>query len=298
MRVIPFLLLAATVASAQDTPGLEIPLKSPTAKRTRAEAKETAQRGRDVHEAIRRREKVEPEAIRQAIVDLETAIGLYEKTLRAEWDLETNAAQADCVRSWVALRKLAPPVELPTDPKEKARFLKKQKSQRKENLRDARRFVTRLVASRKYRGMFSRCPSCDGRGEKRTAFGDKSVCKTCRGAKSVANRKELLKAHWFAYTPLYRANGRHRAKMDYVLRSGVRGEKRIAPFILSYRVDGKIEEHGWWFRVNTIEKVAEEGRQKKGMERNSSYTVVKIGKVWWLHSGRDDRDLPIEEPEG
>ena len=85
--------------------------------------------------------------------------------------------------------------------------------------------------------------------------------------------------------------------MNQVLRTGVRAEKRIGPFIHSSSIDGKVEDHGWWFRIRTLEKVIEEGDQKKPVERNETYVVMNVGRNWWVHSGRVDRDLLVL-PEG
>ena len=285
------LLLVPLALAGDDDGGLDQPLSSPLAKRKRAEADELGGKGRALHEEIRKGVKPAPEDLRKAIEALEEALAIYERAQAMEWSLAANADEMECLRSWVALREHLPPAEAPADPEEKARAEAKEVKAQKERARDARRFLTETLRSRRHRKVFDRCDRCDGRGELRSAFGDKSVCSTCRGEKLITNRKNLLEGYWLAHSPFYRADARERARLNYVLRSGVRGEKRIAPFIEAATISGKVEDHGWWFRFETKQKVIEEGGQGKATERDENYIVMNVGRCWWIHGGRVDREL-------
>jgi len=297
MRDVALALLLCSLALAQDS-GVEVPLKSPLAQRKRDEAAEAGKRGRDVHEEVRKGTKVEPEALRKAIADLEEAIDLYERAQQMEWSSEANRNEAECVRSWAALRALTPPEEPPADPDARSDWEKKRERAQKEKQRDARRFVTDVLRLRRPQKIFDRCDRCDGRGELRSAFGDASVCPTCRGQKRMADRKKVLEAYWLAYTPFYRQESRERTRVDSVLRQGVQAEKRLAPFIASSSVSSKVEDHGWWFKVSATEKIIEEEGQRKPEEREQVYVAMNVGRTWWLYSGRVDKDLLGESELG
>ena len=297
MRGLLAVLLLGSFAIAGDAQGLDAPAKSPLAKRKRAEAAASWHKGRVVHEAVRKGDKPAADVVHQALRDLENAVNLYEAAQIMEWSAVANREEAECVRNWAGLRAIAPALEPPIDATEKQRWEAKQRSAAKERYRDARRFVTKLLQGRRHRKVFQRCSGCDGRGERRSAFGDKSTCKTCRGSKSTTHRKNLLKAFWMAHTPFFRADARNIARVNQVLRDGVSGEKRLGPYVHSSSIDGKIEDHGWWYRVRTKEKVIAEGEQGKPTERSETYIVMNVGRAWWLHSGRLDRDLLVV-PEG
>ncbi|MHC4407856.1 MAG: hypothetical protein ACYS0E_14265 [Planctomycetota bacterium] len=297
MRRLLAVLLLGSFAIAGDVQGLDAPAKSPLAKRKRAAAAASWHKGRVVHEAVRKGEKPSGDVIRQALLDLENAVNLYEAAQIMEWSAVANREEAECVRNWAGLRAIAPAPEPPTDPTEKKRWESKRRGAAKERARDARRFVTKLLQARRHRKVFQRCSRCDGRGELRSAFGDKSTCKTCGGFKNTTNRKNLLKGFWMAHTPFFRADARNIARVNQVLRNGVRGEKRLGPYVHSSSIDGKIEDHGWWYRVRTKEKVIAEGEQSKPTERAETYIVMNVGRAWWVHSGRLDRDLLVI-PEG
>ena len=294
---LPAVALFATLAGAAGSAGLEVPAKSPLAKRTRGQAVELATKSRQVHERVRKGEKPTPDQLRQAVADLEQAVNLFEKAQKMEWNLDANRAEMEALRAWSDLRKITPAAEPPTDPKEKARFESKQRSAAKERLRDARRFVSKLLQGRKHAKVFGRCGRCDGRGELRSAFGDKSVCNVCRGTKHMTDRKSLLRAYWFAHSPFFRGDARNRSMLNYVLRTGISAEERLAnavsPYILSSNVSGKIEDHEWWFRVTAKEKVVNKGSEKKGIEQTSTYIVMNVGHAWWVYAGRIDRELLV-----
>lgn len=297
MRGLLAVLLLGSFVIAGDVRGLDAPAKSPLAKRKRDQAAALWHKARAVFEQTKKDEKPTAEVMHQALRDLENAVNLYEAAQVMEWSAAANRDEAECVRNWAGLRAIAPAPEPPADPTEKKRWEAKQRSAAKERARDARRFVTKLLQARRHRKVFRRCDSCDGRGERRSAFGDKSICKACGGAKNMTHRKNLLKAFWMAHSPFFRADARNIARVNQVLRNGIRGEKRLGPYVHSSSINGKIEDHGWWYRVRTKEKVIEEGEQGKPTEREETYVVMNVGRAWWVHAGRLDRDLLVI-PEG
>jgi len=292
MRALPALLLVAALAGAQDDNRLDAPLESPLAKRKRDEAAGEAAKGLAVHEAVRQGNKPSPEALREAIAALEEAVDLYERAQEMEWSMQANVDELRCVKSWLALRGLLPEEKEPADEKAK----KEREKESRENVRDARRFLTKVLRLRRYRKVFERCSRCDGRGELTSAFGDRSTCPSCRGAKQQTDRKTLLRGYWFAHSPFFRADARERSTIDYVLRSGVRGAKRLTPYIATVSVED-VEDHGWWFRIKTEEKVIEDVEKGERVEREHAYVVVKVGRTFWIHGGSPDRDL-LRVPEG
>ena len=302
VRIILALVVVAATAAAVETPGLEQPLKSPVAKRLRAKAAKLHDQAQAVHAKTRQPPGSEtypsPDELSGALATAEGAIWNYEQAQRKECDTSTNAKEASCLRIWIDLRKLVPPPEPPKDPEALKKWTKAKKRARAERMRDARRLFGKYESARRYTKLFSVCRRCDGRGDLRTAFGDKSVCPSCRGAKLHVDRKTLLASYWFCFSPFYRADSRHRARLNQVLVSGVRAQDRIAPFVLSYRIKGKAEDHGWWVRATVLEKLHDDPKSKKGTEKPVDYVMMKVGKAWWIHRGRaDEQLLKIPEPE-
>jgi len=305
------LFVAANVAGAVDAPGLDAPLKSPTAKRLRGKAQGKWEEANAVFARQRTgKEEEQPstEELRKAVALVVEAIGGFEAAQMQEWDTTTNALQAQAVRAWAEMQAMLPPVEPPKDPEALAKWKKAQLRAVSERKRDARRRLGKILGGRRHAKLFSRCGRCDGRGEFVDRFGgqpgqkpQKRTCKTCQGNKLVSNRKRILLSHWFCYSPLYRSDGRNRADMSYVLRLGVRGENRLAPFIMSTRIASKVEDHGWWVSLQVVEKVHEDPHSRKGVEQTTDYVMMKIGKLWWVYSDRFDGrkllKLPTEDAE-
>jgi len=301
------LFVAATVAGAADAPGLDAPLKSPTAKRLRKKAQvkwEDANAVFTRQHSAKEEDRPNTEELRQAVALVAKAIGGFEAAQMQDWDTATNALQAQAVRAWAEMQALLPPVEPPKDPEALAKWTKAQARAVSERKRDARRRLGKILAGRRHRQLFSRCSRCDGRGEFVDRFGgqpgqkpQKRTCKTCRGDKLVSNRKRILLSHWFCYSPLFRADARNRSDMSYVLRLGVRGENRLAPFIMSTRIGSKVEDHGWWVRMQVLEKVHEDPHSRKGMEQTTDYVMMKIGKLWWIYSERFDGTKLLKLPK-
>lgn len=302
------LVLAAGLAGAADAPALDAPLKNPTAKRIREKAKKLWESGQAVHtrtkSADEKAPRPTPDELRKARDDIVEAIELFESAQLKEWDLATNTLQAQAVRLWAELNGLIPEAVPPTDPE----VLEKWKaSQAKDVVRrklDARRMLGKLLSARRYSKQFQRCSRCDGRGEFKDRFGGQPgakaatrTCGTCDGHKLTANRKRILAAHWFCYSPNYRADGRNRSDMSYVLRLGVRGTNKIAPYIMSTRIGSDVEDHGWWLALRVKEKVQEEPTDRKGAERETEYVLMRIGKIWWLHSERFDTRTLLRLPD-
>lgn len=297
MRLLALLLIAVPLFAAESA-NLKRPLKSPVARRLRVEAKSIFDKANAIREAMRKKPAPTDEQVRQAFRDAAKAIETYEKAQRVEWDPSTNQTEQDCVRLWVMLRKQVKPEPAPEDPEEKLKWEKKREKRLRSSARDARRFLTTVMNNRRHSKLFKRCPRCDGRGKVRSSFGDSRNCGTCSGHGHTASRRGILDAHWYPFSPFYRSVGQRRTNIDFVLTSGVAGESKVSPFTKSVVVKGKVEDHGWWYRVRTKEKVFESGNSKKSTEREGNYVVVHVGRVWWLvQSQADHRDLsiPVED---
>ena len=313
------LLLAAGMAFAADAPGLDAPLKNPTAKRLREKAGATWERASAVYSRSKEKGDADDKSpppttaeLRTALDDLVEAIELFEKAQIMEWDLSTNGIQMQAVRAWADLNATLPEVDPPTDPEELAKWNSEKEKAASRRKRDARRQLGKLLSNRRHSKLFQRCTRCDGRGEIKDRFGGqpgqkatKRTCKTCDGNKLIAHRKRIMAAHWFCFSPMHRADGRNRSDMNYVLRLGVRGENKLAPYTMSTRIAPKLEDHGWWLRVSVEEKVHEEPGDRKGTERVTEYVLMNIGNIWWVHSARFDsrgllqvpeREKPAEQP--
>ena len=299
LRTLLALAIVAATASAVDTPGLEVPLKSPVAKRLRAKATVLYQKAKaqaaSLQERLRQPPDSEdypvPDELRDAFRNAQDAIDLFEKAQRKEWDTATAMAEVDCLRTWIDLRKVMPAEEAPKDPEALAKWTKAKARALKERKRDARRVFSKYEQGRRHAKLFAQCRRCDGRGELRSSFGEKSTCPSCRGNKVHAERRTILGSYWLCFSPFYRADGRNRSRVNQVLRTGVRSESRLAPFVQSYRIKGAAEDHGWWLRATVIEKVHEDPHTKKGTEQTVDYVIMKVGKSWWIHRGRVDTQL-------
>jgi len=307
-RTVLVLMVAALVVVAADSPGLDAPLKNPTAKRIRRKAQGKWEAANAVFTRAKNHDESEPQPtvdeLRKALALAVESIELFESAQIQEWDTATNAVQAQVVRAWAEMKDRVPAAEPPTDPEALAKWNKNKEKALARRKRDARRLLGKVLAARRHSKLFQRCPRCDGRGEFTDRFGGqrgqkpvKRTCSTCAGQKLTANRKRILLAHWFCYSPNYRSDGRNRSNMSYVLRLGVRGENKLAPYILSSRIGGKIEDHGWWMRATVIEKVADDPHSRKGVEQTTDYVLMKIGKLWWIHSERFDGRSLLQLPE-
>lgn len=311
-RTVTALLLAVGLAAAADAPGLDAPLKNPTARRLRTKANTLWESANAVYTRAKATDEKIPvpstEELRKAQADIVEAIELFEKAQVHEWDLSTNALQAQAVRAWADLNANLPPVEPPKDPEKLAKWNAAREKQASRRKRDARRQLGKLLSNRRHSKLFQRCPRCDGRGEIKDRFGGQPgqksttrTCRTCDGNKLIAHRKRIVNAYWLCYSPNFRSDGRNRSDMNYVLRLGVRGENKLAPYTISTRIAPKFEDHGWWLKVTVEEKIHDEPSDRKGTERVSEYVLMHIGKIWWLHSARFDSggllQLPEPEPE-
>ena len=119
------LFVAATVAGAVDAPGLDAPLKSPTAKRLRKKAQAKWEDANAVfarQHSAKEEDRPNTEELRKAVALVAEAIGGFEAAQKQEWDTATNALQAQAVRAWAEMQALLPPVEPPKDPEKLAKW--------------------------------------------------------------------------------------------------------------------------------------------------------------------------------
>jgi hypothetical protein len=84
--------------------------------------------------------------------------------------------------------------------------------------------------------------------------------------------------------------------MNSVLRLGPRGTAVLVPYIMSTRIGVAVEDHPWWVRMPVTEKVHDDPHSAKGVERETEYVMMKIGKVWWIHSQQFDSKTLLSLP--
>ena len=163
-------------------------------------------------------------------------------------------------------------------------------------LRDARRRLLDYAKVRKYNKQFQRCDRCNGRKKVMSAVGGATPCKKCGQSGFLLHKKHLIQAHWLVRSPLYRADGRARSQMQNRLRQAVYRPAQAGPFLKQFQVAGSKERGPHWVRFKTKEAVVTGPKVKRAAKRESSYTLFRVGKIWYLYTPRTDQEL-IEVPE-
>jgi len=272
------------------------------ARKYREQAEPLWEKAKAVVEQARTREPPTVEEMRAAMGEMEQAAPLYEKALHEFWSKEDNESLAALVKGWYELRGKLPAPPEPQTAEERKEFDERLDKERKERVRDARKFLLEVLKARKYREQFERCGRCEGRGVLLGGFGDRQVCPSCDGRRMRVDPAAVMAAWWLPLSPLHRADSRHAMRFERLVRSAERDPQKLAPFIYSASVDGEPEDHDVWIRFQIEEKIQPQADGGKVEKRDSSYVVYRVGDVWWLREDAADRDLfelPEEEtPEG
>lgn len=295
----PLLLFALTTAVASaDEWDLQNPPHSPTAKRKREKALELWKELEPVFEKVKSKkvEEIAPEDATTACEKIEKFVMIVERELRREWNADANLALCDAVRTWYALRPRLPEVQLPTDEKERKKAEALVAKEHREQLKSARKLIMDYGSRRRHDKLLNRCPTCEGRLDIRNAFGDKHPCPTCKRKGRLVDREGVVEARWLVHSPLYRADTRRQVEVNRILRLAGHDFKRLAPFVRSVAIDGDIEDHGVWIRVRTKEKIYPEPESKRTERVKRTYTLYRVGKVWYFYHFRYDSGL-VEIPE-
>lgn len=269
------------------------------ARQLRAKADDAMKDAAAALELLANRKPVPPEEASKAVAALEDVVFHLERSLEVEWSRKANEQAAEAVKAWFKLRASLPEPTYPNDEaKEKAE--KAEARERRSRLRDARRLIMDYGKARSFRQLFQRCSKCDGRGELYSALDKKRwVCKGCNKQGSRLIPRNLIKGQWLVHSPLYRADGRNAANFVRKIKIAQRKADSLAPFVRSTSIQGKIADHDTWVQVATEEKVHENPHAKRFDEVEQTYRLYRVGRVWYLHHPRYDREaLVIPEEEG
>jgi len=300
MRLLAILLLPLLFpgsARADDALDPDGSASSPRAKRIRGEALEKWKAAGPAWELAKAGKPVPGGDAREAVGLIEEAVELYERSLALEWDGDANRQLAEAIRAYFKLRKHVPE-EKPQGEEERKKAEKAADRAHKERVREARRFVLDYGRARRYSSLFDRCPQCGGRKEISSAFGDKRMCPTCKGAGLLVDREGIVEARWSFFSPLYRADLRNEREVTRAYRIGQHRPEQLAPFVKSVRIRGDVEDHGTWVRITTREKTHTDARGRRTDKVETTYVIYRVGKQWYLYHPRYDRELiDVPEPE-
>jgi hypothetical protein len=277
------LLALVPLASRADESDLEQPPTSAKARQLREEGKALWDRVQAVWEKVRHKKEVSPAEAVEAVTALEKATELLEKSLREEWNGETNRALADAARAWCWLQPLLPPAE-PTK--------KEADAQRQARVRDVRDFVMKWGRERRADSILRTCPKCEGRKEIRTPFGDKSTCGTCSKRGRLVDRDALIAARWSRHSPLHRAQSRNEQALNRLLRSLPPDEQKdpFAPYVSSVSIK-EVEDNGLWARVKAVDIVQPLASSPKTEKTDVTYVLFRVGKLWYVYDKHADKEL-------
>ncbi|MCZ6785539.1 MAG: hypothetical protein O7E54_00095 [Planctomycetota bacterium] len=301
MRLVLSVILLASVLGAEDSI-LTKPASSSRAKSLRTKAYKAWAPVQPLWERIQNQEKLDPPTLQKISLAVEDAIYLMERSLRVEWDQESNTELADMVEAWFRIREMLPPSKPPQDPEALKKWQRELAKKKRKLLTAARKFVTSYGSARRYESQYDLCRKCDGRKYLRDPFGGEArPCTLCRRRGRLADTEAILEARWYVYSPFYRKAPRNTSKVERVLRVATRTPDRAGPFITKLSIKGTIEDHDLWVRVRTKEKRFKKLENRKHPESiKHTYTLFRAGRVWYLYSPRFDGkmlEVPAEETE-
>ena len=265
--------------------------RSPRAARLRKQALAVWEKVAPVASALARNRPPLPAEAVVATRHLEEAVRLLEKAVRAEWDLEANAALARAVRAWYRLRDHLPAPPPPADADAEKKAKKEKEKQHRARLKAVRRFVLAYGRARRFQEQYRTCRRCDGRQYVYDAFNKgKRPCPVCDRVGRLPIREGIIRARWHFHSPLYRANAGSSRDVRNALGSAARSPHHLAPFVRSIAID-EIEDHDLWMRVAVTEKAFTEPGSKRVVETEKTYLVYRVGKIWFLYFRRFDNKL-------
>lgn len=301
LRAFLIVLAATTLAFADESTNLEQPFASSRAKSYIKKAGVAWKQVKPVLELVQANKEVEDAKLRETLTRIEEAVLNYERSLQIEWHGKVNDRVVELVKAWFDLRSRIPDPAPPEDPAEREKLEKERDKVRKARVRQARKVLLGARNARRPNKQLVRCHGCDGRGELRSAFGDKNKCKVCNGVTRHVDREGILEAQFLPYSPIWRADPRNEMRADRALRGAATNPAILAPFIKSSQVKGKIEDHDFWVRIRLREKQYGEPGAKKMETVEGSFVLYRVGKLWYVHGGRIDYELfelpPEPEPE-
>ncbi len=270
-----------------DEKELEQPPVSAKARQLREQGKALWNGIAPVWEKLRHKNEVTPAEAAATLPVVEEAVDLLERSIREEWNGETNRALADAARAWYWLQPLLPP-EPPDDPAvkraaEKARLAR---------IREVREFVMKWGRERRADSLLRTCPKCQGRKEIVSPFGDRSTCNACAKRGRLVDREAIIAARWNRHSPLYRAQARHEQGVNRLLRSLAPDDQKdpFAPYISSVLIK-EVEDHGLWARVKAVDTVQPAAGSPRTEKADATYVLLRVGKVWYAYDRQADKEL-------
>jgi len=265
-------------------------------KKDRGKARAVWMQAKPAYDLANAGKPVAPDRIVAAVTDIEKAVSIYERTLRREWNADANRELCECVKAWYKLRPLLPKPQ-PANDDEKKKLAKQAKRARRAELSAARKMVMEFSAAQRHTKLMRRCPSCEGRKEHRSGFGDRRPCQTCAKEGFLPDYKGIVKARWAYFSPFYRQNSRKLLQVNRAMQQAAHNPDRLAPFIRSVSIK-KVEEHGTWIRIRALVKTYATVASKRDVKEKRTFTIYRVGRIWWVHDPQVDPDflmIPVEE---
>ena len=298
MRRAALLLGLCAAVLGEETKDLEQPAVSKKAKDLRERGKALWSQVQPLWEQLRTNKQPSPAEAAAAMVRLEEAVELLEKSLHEEWSRETNGVLADAVRLWCKLRPLVPPPEPPADEAARKQAAKAAAAELARK-RDIREFVMDYAAERRATSLVRPCPKCDGRGEKISPFGERRECAACQKCGRLLDREGIIAARWLRHSPLYRAMPRHEQEVNRLLRrvAPKPEDDAFAPYIRSVSIK-EVEDFGHWARVKAQDQIQPTLTSQKTEKADVTYVLFRVGRVWYLYDAQADDELLDLAEEG
>jgi len=106
----------------------------------------------------------------------------------------------------------------------------------------------------------------------------------------LLDREAVIEAHWLRMSPLFRDVARNVRDIDRMLTSAGRKPDLLAPFLRSVAIKD-VEDNDVWIRITTKEKIHFDPDTQKTETRDETYTLFRVGDVWYLYDESTDKDL-------
>jgi len=243
-----------------------------------------------VWEKIRTKQEVTAADAAEAMPVVEEAFDLFERVAREEWDAETNRTQADVARAWFKLHEAAAAASAAGDEEAQKAAEKAAEHAKRQHVSDVRRFIMDYGRERRLETLFHRCPTCEGRKQVISPFGDRRDCTTCLKRGKMLDREALIEMRWHRRSPLYRADARNEREVNRLLRTAGSRLESLAPYVRSVQIRD-VEDHDLWARVTVRETLQPDPTTTKTEKVDATYVLFRIADIWYLYDKRLDGEL-------
>ena len=218
-------------------------------------------------------------------------------SLGQEWNTEANLALCEVIKAWFAAQPLLPKPLPPANEKARKKAELAARKLRSAHMSAARKRLMEYGSARRYQKLYHLCRRCEGRRDLRNPLDRRIIpCSACRRTGRVAHKMGIVRALWIFHSPFYRADARRQRDVNRSMRLATNDPKRLAPFVRSVAVVGKPEFHDTWIRIHAKEKTHTDPLSKKTDRVETTYTLYRIGKLWYLYHERYDKHL-VEVPQ-